>query len=89
MRHVYVMATPLNDGGAPLVGTASDVCTELWGTVKSGYPRYISRVLYYAREGGTYKGYKWQVIPAVPVVVHRKGAAPIEDTSYEVPLQCA
>lgn len=85
MKNVFVMATPVE--GAPLIGTASDVCTELWGTVKSGYPRYISRVLYYAREGGTYKGYKWQVLSAVPVIVHRKGAAP--NTSYEVPLQCA
>lgn len=69
MRHVYIMATPLNDGGAPLAGTASDVCTELWGTVPSGYPRYISRVLHHAREGGTYKGFKWQVLPAVPLLV--------------------
>ena len=74
MKPVIVMARPV-DGGAPIIGSASDVCIDIWGHVPTDhprrYPRRITSVLKAARAGIEFKGYKWEVLPAMPVVLPR------------------
>lgn len=68
MRNVFIMATPVEEG-APIIGSASEVCVELWGTVPSGYPRYICKALSVARDCGKYRGYTLAVLKDRPTVL--------------------
>lgn len=69
---IYIMATPEKGDGNVVLGTASDVCVHLWGRPPgSTYPRYISSTLRAAREGTTYRGYTFQLLPGKPVLASR------------------
>lgn len=59
---IFIMATPV-DGGTALIGNASDVCIHLWGTIPSGYPKYIAKALSAAKVNGVYRDYRLQVLP--------------------------
>ena len=65
---IYLMANPVY-GGPLVIGTASEVCTELWGKVKSGYPKNIPRALQAAREGVVFRGYTLTILTHKPTLL--------------------
>ncbi len=79
-NQVFIMATPV-EGGTPIIGSASELCTELWGTVPSRYPRYISKTLKVARDKGEYRGYKLEVVACKPRVLCGQATAYTADSS--------
>ena len=82
-NQVFIMATPV-EGGTPIIGSASELCTELWGTVQSRYPRYISTALRIARDKGEYRGYRLQVLPCKPIVLCARVSGYTADSKYHV-----
>ncbi len=61
-KRINIMATPAQ-GGPTYIGNASQVCTEIWGKVPSGYPRNIKLALEAANKSAAFKGYVWKVLP--------------------------
>ncbi|WOL31408.1 hypothetical protein [Microcoleus phage My-WqHQDG] len=83
-NQVFIMATPVKGGTPPIIGSASELCTELWGRVESRYPRYISTVLRVARGKGEYRGYKLEVVPCKPRVLCERVSGYTADSKYHV-----